>query len=115
MNSRLKAAMLSGLVFPGVGQFVLKRYRRGSALVLGTLIGLAIMAGQMVEQTVALLSDVSGNGDPEHAVDAVMKAVAALDNSAFIGSGSLLAACWIAGIVDAFVGGTPEAGTEPVE
>jgi len=34
MSNSLKAALLSGLVFPGIGQVVLKRYRRGVVLML---------------------------------------------------------------------------------
>ena len=34
MKNSMKGALLSGLVFPGLGQIALKRYRRGFALML---------------------------------------------------------------------------------
>ena len=34
MKNSLKGALLSGLVFPGLGQVVLKHYKRGFALML---------------------------------------------------------------------------------
>ena len=34
MNNSLKGALLSGLVFPGLGQIMLKHYKRGFVLML---------------------------------------------------------------------------------
>ena len=34
MNNALKGALLSGLVYPGLGQVVLKHYKRGAALII---------------------------------------------------------------------------------
>jgi len=34
MNNSLKGALLSGFVFPGLGQVMLKHYKRGAVLIL---------------------------------------------------------------------------------
>ena len=42
MSHALKAALLSGLVFPGLGQIMLKHYKRGIAVVVVTLVLMAL-------------------------------------------------------------------------
>jgi TM2 domain-containing membrane protein YozV len=39
MKTAIKAALLSGFVFPGLGQIYLKRYKRGLTILLGIIIG----------------------------------------------------------------------------
>lgn len=40
MNNSLKGALLSGVVFPGLGQIILKHYKRGIALMFWVLAGI---------------------------------------------------------------------------
>lgn len=108
MISPLKAALLSGLVFPGMGQILQKHFKRGIALIFLTLVNAAIIASQIFGQMLALLPEIVGNGDSEHLADALMKAAAALDNGAFVASGWVLAICWVTGIVDACLSGRPK-------
>ena len=50
MDKSLKAALLSGLVLPGLGQFFLKRYKRGAALVLVVLGSMFVIISKALEQ-----------------------------------------------------------------
>jgi hypothetical protein len=43
MTKSTKAALLSGLIFPGIGHIVLKQYLRGSILALVTLLAVSAM------------------------------------------------------------------------
>jgi len=40
MNNAIKAALLSGFVFPGLGQIYLKRYKRGLTIMILALLAL---------------------------------------------------------------------------
>lgn len=45
MKTEVKAALLSGFVFPGLGQIYLKRYLRGLFFITLVLLGLMIVVG----------------------------------------------------------------------
>ena len=94
MKQAVKGALLSGLVFPGLGQLALKRYRRG----------LAFMA-------VALASTIY---IVKTAVDAVLNSLPTLDPAAVAAlpapSGGhagpalwVLGLCWVWGVLDALL------------
>ena len=48
MKVSVKAALLSALVFPGFGQFYLKRYGRGFAFIIPALIGVGVIVWMAV-------------------------------------------------------------------
>jgi hypothetical protein len=50
MTRSTKAALLSGLVFPGVGHMVLKRFLRGSILMLSALTALLVIVTKVTKQ-----------------------------------------------------------------
>ncbi len=105
MNNSLKAALLSGLVFPGLGQIVLKRYRRGLILMLIVIISLWIVITEALQLAYAVLSQIESAGgtiDMEAVVSAAMQASADYGNTAFSFAVYLIIACWIFGIIDAF-------------
>ena len=56
MNNALKGALLSGLVFPGLGQVNLKHYKRGIALMLIVSISLLVIVVKAVLQALTILS-----------------------------------------------------------
>ena len=105
MSNSLKAALLSGLVFPGIGQVVLKRYRRGVVLMLIVLACLFIIVAKAVQQAFSILKQIELAGGTIN-VDAISNA--AIQSST--NSGSLLfnsillliIVCWILGVVDAY-------------
>jgi Family of unknown function (DUF5683) len=105
MKNSLKGALLSGLVFPGLGQIVLKRYWRGFALMLAVMAGLYIMIVTAVQQAYAILDSIEAEGgvpDSDTISQAAAQAAAASD-SPVIGIVSLLImVCWIVGIIDAW-------------
>jgi hypothetical protein len=49
MKKSTAAALHSGLVFPGIGQFYLKRYARGALLALGSAVAMYIVIDSALE------------------------------------------------------------------
>jgi len=100
-----KAALLSGLVFPGVGHLVLKSYVRGLALMSLSLIAFSYLVNVAWERA-TLIVDRMYSGDIS--LDAGAIAAAAADSSA--GASSLaenfsllvLVGCWLIGIIDSY-------------
>jgi hypothetical protein len=64
MNESLKGALLSALVFPGIGHLMLRHYRRGVALILMTLAGLLIVVVKATEKAFAILEQIEFEGLP---------------------------------------------------
>jgi len=50
MKKSSTAALLSGLIFPGIGHLVLKQYLRGSILVLFALVALSVIVTRIFQQ-----------------------------------------------------------------
>jgi hypothetical protein len=105
MKNSLKGALLSGLIFPGLGQIALKRYRRGIVLMLVVMAALIVMIVTAVQQAYAVLERieaVGGTPDSETIRQAAEQAAAASDSAAIPAMALLIVICWVVGIVDAY-------------
>ena len=105
MTNAVRGGLLSALVFPGVGQIALKRYRRGVVLMLAVLAGLVVMVGDAARQAARMFETIeSGGGAIDR--DAIARAAA----QATVPSDSLvinllffaITICWFYGVVDAY-------------
>lgn len=105
MSNSLKAALLSGLVFPGLGQVVLKRYRRGVVLMFIVLACLSIAVAKAVQQAFSILKRIELAGGTIN-MDAISNAVTQSstnsDSLVFNSILLLIIVCWILGVVDAY-------------
>ena len=105
MNNSLKGALLSGLVFPGLGQVILKHYKRGIAFMLAVLAGLSVIVVKASQQALAIVEKIQSEGG---AIDmnTISKAAtqASTTSESFIFNLVLLLiiVCWIIGVVDAY-------------
>jgi hypothetical protein len=54
MNQKLKAVLLSLLVFPGAGQFLLKKYRLGSLLAGSAFVSLCVIMVNVLESSLLI-------------------------------------------------------------
>ena len=105
MPNAFKAALLSGLVFPGLGQLVLKHHKRGIALMLVVLSCLVAIVVKGVQQSLAILEKIASEGG---VID--MKTVSSAASQASTTSSSLIfnlgllliIICWMIGVVDAY-------------
>ena len=105
MKASLKGALLSGLVFPGMGQIALKHTKRGIALMLAVIAGMTAMIVKGVQIALAILDKVAASGgaiDVPTITDAATRAVTASDSLILNGAFYLIVVCWIFGIVDAY-------------
>jgi TM2 domain-containing membrane protein YozV len=105
MNNALRGALLSGLVFPGLGQIKLKHLRRGIVLMLMVLVGFAVIVAKAVQQALALLRSIDLNGGSVD-IEAIVNAatLASTDSSSIISTIAWLwvGAFWIIGALDAY-------------
>ena len=105
MTESTKAALLSGLIFPGVGHFVLKCYLRGSLLMLPALIAMSAIMKIVYQQAQAIVDRVvSGEIALEAGAISELVANSSNDSDSLIPNISMLVflACWLFGIVDSF-------------
>ncbi len=105
MKRSTKAALLSGLVCPGLGHLVLKKYRRGSALMIVALIAVSVIVIEAVKRALTVVDRIN-SGEIPLDTGAINAAIA--DSSS--GGDSLLVnisvmvfiACWLIGIIDSY-------------
>jgi hypothetical protein len=105
MNNAVKGALLSGLVFPGLGQLVLRQYRRGAVIMLAVLLSLAVIIVDILRQALDILEKIELQGD---AIDINAISNVAAEETARSGGAMInllmlvVAVCWVAGTLDAY-------------
>ena len=114
MKKSFKGALLSGLVFPGVGQLWLKHTIRGIALVLAVVASLALIVTKVAQQAFTILEKVESEGGAVDLV-AIFNAAHAysVDDSVIRCASLVLMAAWIISIVDAYLLGEKEGREDP--
>jgi hypothetical protein len=105
MNNSLKGAFLSGLIFPGLGQVILKHYKRGAVLMLTVLVSLSVIVMKAVQQAFAILEKIVSEGEAismstisNAATQAATTSRSLIFNLVLL----LIIFCWIIGVVDAY-------------
>ncbi len=104
----LKGALLSGLVFPGLGQIFLKHHKRGVALILAVSVCMLVIVIKAVQQARIILDEIMMKGgavDISTVRDASTEALRNSDNPALKLSLLFILLFWIIGIIDAFITG----------
>jgi hypothetical protein len=100
-----KAALLSGLVFPGLGHFVLKQHLRGSILMVASIAALWILVKIAFDRALTIVNQIN-TGDIPLDTGAIMEAAA--DSGASPASFAqnvsylVLVACWLFAIIDSY-------------
>jgi hypothetical protein len=105
MKNSFKGALLSGAVFPGLGQVVLKHYARGIALMLTVFGCLLVIIVRAVHQASAILEKnmlAGGAIDMNTISEAATRATTNSHSTTFTLILLLLIACWIFAVVDAY-------------
>jgi len=104
-TNAIKGVVLSALVFPGLGQIVLKRYQRGIAFALATLAGLVAIVAAATREATRILAAIEAQGGVIDE-DAMSRAIAeATSWSGHLTFNLLLIAialCWVYSAVDAY-------------
>ena len=105
MNNSLKGAFLSGLIFPGLDQVVLKHYKRGAVIILTVLVSLSIVVVKAVQHALAILEKIQSEGGAismSTISDAATQASTTSGSLTFNLALLLVILCWIIGVVDAY-------------
>lgn len=105
MKKSSKAALLSGLIFPGIGHIVLKQYLRGSVLMLFALVALSVIVTTIYRRALTIVDRIN-SGDIPVDTGAIAEMVSSSTSSAdsFIENIAvgILGACWLIGIIDSY-------------
>ena len=105
MTRSIKAALLSALIFPGVGHMVLKQYLRGSILMLSALIALSVIVTKAIKQALTIVDRINSGEIPVEAgaiTELVSKSTTGADGSVLNIAALVVVACWLIGIIDSY-------------
>ncbi len=105
MTRSTKAALLSGLIFPGVGHMVLKQYLRGSILMLSALIALSVIVTKAIKQALTIVDKINNGEIPVEAgtiTELVSKSTGGANGSILKIAALVVGACWLIGIIDSY-------------
>jgi hypothetical protein len=105
MTKSTKAALLSGLVFPGIGHIVLKQTLRGSILALVALLAVSAMLKVAFQRAQTIVDRVvSGEIPLETGAISELVANSSNDSDGLMPSISVIVfcACWLIGIIDSY-------------
>lgn len=104
MKPSIKAALISALVFPGLGHCALKRRARGCCFMLPSVLAILYLVRVAVARANALLAQIDSGAlaiDPQAISDQLS---AAGPQSTLVTLATVvLAVCWAGSIIDAFL------------
>ncbi|MCX7290405.1 hypothetical protein [Janthinobacterium sp.] len=102
LSKRTQALLLSALVFPGSGHFLLKRKMRGCLFAVPALIALVLVLRQIMARLDQIMAQIDSGALPLDVQLIVEKvdALSANDGPAMTVAVCVLVACWIGSLVD---------------
>ncbi|MRR17275.1 MAG: hypothetical protein EG826_12545 [Deltaproteobacteria bacterium] len=120
MDTATKAALFNALLFPGWGQFYLKRYKRGLIFLLPVLFGIIVLAAMVVHAGATVIKAApfkKGTVQLIQIMDVTLKALKTIDLRYFLLMLILIALLWLLSIIDAYQLGkkmmsSPKAGSD---
>ncbi len=105
MKRSSKAALLSGLVFPGIGHMVLKQYLRGSVLMLSALVAFSVIVTRIIQRALTVIDRINSGDIPIETgaiAELVSNSTTGVDSFIEYPAVIVLAACWLIGIIDSY-------------
>jgi TM2 domain-containing membrane protein YozV len=105
MNQSVKAALLSALVFPGVGQIVSGHIKRGWTFVAIVAVLLVMLISKLMQQALLVLEEMQKKGAAIdiNEVSRISAEVVSFSNNLFLNiTLSVLIVTWLISIVDAY-------------
>ncbi len=105
MKQSTKAVLLSGLVFPGLGQLVLRHYVRGWVLLVFSLAAMWLVVRIALGQAQSVLDQVTSGEvplDTSAIGELVRNASSTSDDQMSSIAFTVFIACWLIGIIDAY-------------
>ncbi len=102
MKPSIKAALISGLVFPGLGHLALRRGLRGCLFIVPAAVAMYYLLARMMELVDQLLAELNAGTlqlDPVQILDRVH--ASGIDNPATSTAALVCLLCWAGAIADA--------------
>jgi hypothetical protein len=111
MKRSYKAALLSALVFPGLGHFTLQRAARGCLFLLPTAVAAVYVARQVLARAQGIIDQVNSGAlplDPQVIADQLSAAPGA-EGPLMTAAVTVCVVCWLGSVLDALWLGRNEA------
>ncbi len=108
MSRAIKAALLSGLVFPGSGHAYLKKYRMALVLVSVTLLCITLLIMEAVDRATKILEELEASGmaiNSANIMEISVRAAEAGDHTLTNTATLIIVLCWFIGVIDAYRSG----------
>ena len=105
MKRSTKSALLSALVFPGVGHLYLRQYLRGAVLLVVAMTGVAIIVVRSVQHALTIVEKIQNGAVPLEAqalADLVSQSTSGLESVLLNIASLAILLCWIIGIFDSY-------------
>lgn len=105
MNHAILGLLLSGLVFPGLGQLALKSWKKAFIFISITLISFISIIITTINQANTAMEKIQAEGgkiDLDSVSQAMNQALSASDQLIYSVAYSILVICWLAGVMDAY-------------
>ncbi|MGK5051722.1 hypothetical protein [Janthinobacterium sp. RB2P8] len=105
LSKRTQALLLSALVFPGSGHFVLGRKARGCLFLVPALVALVLVLRQIMARLDQVMAQIDSGALPLDVQLIVEKvdSLSANDGPAMTLAVSVLVACWIGSLIDTWL------------
>ncbi len=106
MNNRTKGVLLSGLVFPGLGQFIQGRNKEGMIFIFAAVLGLVAITYSFVHKAIIILDKLRPQLESGGHLNAheIIKTAAQLPNNLIDTIGPIMfIGCWLAATVNAML------------
>lgn len=103
MKAKTKAVLISALLFPGLGHFVLKRAMRGCLFIVPTLLAIGVLLRTTLTLADQLVAEIESGVLPLD-IPLIMERISATgtgDASTHVAS-LLIVVCWLGSILDAW-------------
>jgi len=103
MKRSYKAALLSALIFPGCGHFILGRAMRGCLFLLPTAVAIAYVGKQVMERANAIVDQVNSGAlplDPQLIADR-LSAAPGSEGPLMTLAVTVCLVCWVGSVLDA--------------
>ena len=103
MKAKTKAALISALLFPGLGHFLLKRAMRGCLFIVPTLLAIGVLLRTTLALADKLVAEIQSGALPFD-MQLIMERISAAggDDPTTNAASLVILVCWLGSIIDAW-------------
>lgn len=103
MQAKTKAALVSALLFPGLGHLLIKRPMRGCLFIVPTLLAIGLLLRSTLTLADSIVAEINSGVLPLDLTPIIARINAAgADDPLLNGAGLVILVCWVGSVVDAW-------------